>query len=249
LTVRRLVTERIARPRPARASPDCASPLACMGPVAASGPCGLLSVVDGPPPSSVDDLTPVSVEDPPPLGVVPEGDDPPPVAVDDPPPVPPGDKPAPVAVEDPPPVAVVPVADDPPPVAVDEPPPVAVGDDPAPVAVDDPPVVPVVPAAHAALEMVFLWSVTAALRASALPFTVTPSFRVIDCRARMFPVKTESVPSVAELPTCQTTLQASAPRVSSTRLDDAVMRVDAGAWKMKTAFWSFWPSSVRVPVR
>jgi hypothetical protein len=50
--------------------------------------------------------------------------------------------------------------------------------------------------------------VTAPFRASALPCTVTPLVTVIDVRAKIFPAKTEFVPSVAELPTCQKTLQA-----------------------------------------
>jgi hypothetical protein len=40
---------------------------------------------------------------------------------------------------------------------------------------------------------------------------VSPVVTVIDCRARMLPRKMEPVPSVAELPTCQNTLQAWAP--------------------------------------
>ena len=59
-----------------------------------------------------------------------------------------------------------------------------------------------------------LISVTAPLRASARPFSVTPSFIEIDVRARMLPAKTVVVPSVAELPTCQNTLQACAPLTS-----------------------------------
>ena len=50
-------------------------------------------------------------------------------------------------------------------------------------------------------------SVTAPIRASALPFSVAPVFRVIDWFARMVPLKADVVPRVAELPTCQNTLQ------------------------------------------
>ena len=53
------------------------------------------------------------------------------------------------------------------------------------------------------------------------------------------------VPSVAELPTCQNTLQACAPLTSLTRLADAVISVEP-AWKTKTAFGSPWASSVSV---
>ncbi len=61
------------------------------------------------------------------------------------------------------------------------------------------------------------------------------------------PTKVVSVPSVAELPTCQNTLQAWAPLISATVLFEAVMRVLAD-WKMNTELGSFWPSSVTVPV-
>ncbi len=46
------------------------------------------------------------------------------------------------------------------------------------------------------------------LRASARPSMLAPVVTEIDCRARMLPTKVEFVPSVAELPTCQKTLQA-----------------------------------------
>ncbi len=47
------------------------------------------------------------------------------------------------------------------------------------------------------------------------------------------------MPSVAELPICQKTLQAWAPPVSSTRLLEAVVSVEP-IWKMKTALGSPW---------
>ena len=59
-------------------------------------------------------------------------------------------------------------------------------------------------------------NVTAPFRASALPSRFTPVVIVIDVKARMFPLKTEFVPSVAELPTCQKTLQALAPLARTT---------------------------------
>jgi hypothetical protein len=88
--------------------------------------------------------------------------------------------------------------------------------------------------------------VTAPLRASARPATVSPVVTDIDVRARMLPEKAESVPRVAELPTCQKTLQAWAPSVRIMLLAESVMRVE-GAWKMKTAFGSPPPSSVSEP--
>jgi hypothetical protein len=50
--------------------------------------------------------------------------------------------------------------------------------------------------------------VTAPLRASARPAMVSPVSTEIEVRARMLPLKAEFVPRVAELPTCQNTLQA-----------------------------------------
>src|SRR5665213_2492146 len=54
-------------------------------------------------------------------------------------------------------------------------------------------------------------NVTAPFRASALPSRFTPVVSVMDVSAKMFPLNSEFVPSVAELPTCQKTLQALAP--------------------------------------
>jgi len=89
--------------------------------------------------------------------------------------------------------------------------------------------------------------VTSPLRASALPFIETPLAIVIDVSARMVPTKVEPEPRVAELVTCQKTLQAWPPLMNVTVLDDAVTRSEAR--KIQTAFGSFWPSSVSVPVR
>ena len=52
---------------------------------------------------------------------------------------------------------------------------------------------------------------------------------------------------MAELPTCQNTLQGCAPLTSFTWLADAVISVEP-AWKTKTALGSPWASSVSVPV-
>src|SRR5688572_25960761 len=58
------------------------------------------------------------------------------------------------------------------------------------------------------VAMAFVSKVTAPSLARRRPFTEAPLVAVIDDRARMFPWKMEYVPSVAELPTCQNTLQA-----------------------------------------
>src|SRR5665647_3384797 len=61
------------------------------------------------------------------------------------------------------------------------------------------------------LLIVLVSNVTAPLSANSLPSTVTPVVAVIDAYARMVPAKVELVPSVAELPTAQTTLQGWTP--------------------------------------
>src|ERR1700733_13810054 len=81
------------------------------------------------------------------------------------------------------------------------PPPPLVPPPPPPPCVVPPPVEAAV--AQLAAVIVSLISVTAPLRASARPSTVTPLFIEIEVRARMLPAKVDVVPSVAELPTCQ----------------------------------------------
>ena len=63
---------------------------------------------------------------------------------------------------------------------------------------------------------------------------------------RTVPRSVELECSVAELPTCQKTLQDCAPPVSVTVLDAAVTRSEV-AWKIQTA--SALPLSVRFPIR
>jgi hypothetical protein len=88
--------------------------------------------------------------------------------------------------------------------------------------------------------------VTFPLRASTRPSMVSPVVTTIDVRARTVPTKEEWVPRVAELPTCQNTLQAWAPLMRLTLLAESVMR-EEGAWKMKTAFGSPCASRVSAP--
>jgi len=76
---------------------------------------------------------------------------------------------------------------------------------------------------------------------------VTPAPTVIEVNARMLPRRSEFAPSVAELPTCQKTLQACAPFTRITPLLAAVPSV-VTIWKMKTAFGSLPPSSTTSPV-
>jgi len=95
--------------------------------------------------------------------------------------------------------------------------------------------------------IVSLINVTAPLRASARPLSVTPSFIEIDDSAMIVPAKSVDVSSVAELPICQKTLLACAALMRFTRLPTAVVSADP-TWKTKTALGSPWPSSVTVPV-
>jgi hypothetical protein len=76
---------------------------------------------------------------------------------------------------------------------------------PPPVVVLPPVVVPPPPlgVAHVAIVIVLVSSVTAPLRASALPWSVAAVVIVIDVRAMMLPTNVLPVPIVAELPTCQ----------------------------------------------
>ena len=96
--------------------------------------------------------------------------------------------------------------------------------------------------------IVLLSRVTAPVWARARPFTVAPEVTVIEVEAMIVPANVDPVASVAELVTCQKTLQGLAPLMSATRLDDDVINVEV-ALKIQTELGSFWPSSVRVPVR
>lgn len=61
--------------------------------------------------------------------------------------------------------------------------------------------------------MVFAWRVTAPSRARARLFKAAPVLRWMSVRARMFPTNVEPDLSVAELVTCQKTLQGEAPLI------------------------------------
>jgi hypothetical protein len=68
------------------------------------------------------------------------------------------------------------------------------------------------------------------------------------CRARMVPLKVVPIPRVAELPTCQKTLEACAPPMRFTLLLLAAVISVLPIWKMKTAFGLPLPLRVTVPV-
>jgi len=102
-------------------------------------------------------------------------------------------------------------------------------------------------AAHEAKEMLLVSNVTAPVRANALPIMLTPVFTVILVSARIFPLNEVVVPSVAELPTCQNTLQGEALLIRTTDDADAVVSV-LPILKIQTALGSPWALSVSAPV-
>ena len=107
-------------------------------------------------------------------------------------------------------------------------------------------VVVVTGGAQVGIVTVFVSRVTAPLIANSRPSTVASVVAVMSVSAKRFPRKTELVPRVAELPTCQKTLHACVPLISATVLDDDVISVDP-AWKTKTASGSPCASRVTVP--
>jgi hypothetical protein len=89
--------------------------------------------------------------------------------------------------------------------------------------------------------------VTAPFRARALPARLTRVPKVMLVSARMFPVNAVSVPSVAELPTCQNTRHSPPPWTMTTDELLAVVSV-LPIWKMKSALGSFSASRMSLPV-
>jgi hypothetical protein len=75
----------------------------------------------------------------------------------------------------------------------------------------------------AGTETEFVSNVTAPVRAKALPFNTAPVVSVMDARAIMVPLMLVCVPSVAELPTCQNTLEAWAPPINLIMLFSAAV--------------------------
>ena len=90
---------------------------------------------------------------------------------------------------------------------------------------------------QAGLVMTSVSRVTAPVRASTRPATCTPDVSVTEARAMTVPTKVLVVPRVAELVTCQKTLQACAVPTSATVLLEWVVSVEP-TWKMNTAVGS-----------
>ena len=125
---------------------------------------------------------------------------------------------------------------------------VGVGDGPAVAVRAGVGVGPPPPSTQAALETLLVSMVTAPFRARTLPGEVlAPVVSVMLVRARMFPLNRVPVPSVAELPTCQNTLQLDPMFVMRTIEELAVVSV-LPIWKTKTAAGLPWPFNVSVPV-
>ena len=101
--------------------------------------------------------------------------------------------------------------------------------------------------AHPPEENVLVFNVVAPLSANARPETVVPVFTAMLVNARRFPTKRVPVPSVAELPTCQYTLQGEAPLIRSTEALLAVVSV-LPIWNTNTALASPLASRVSAPV-
>jgi hypothetical protein len=74
---------------------------------------------------------------------------------------------------------------------------------------------------------VLLFNVTAPMRASNLPSISAPVFMDIDWSAMMLPLKTEVVPRVAEVPTCQKIFFACAPPAKKTLRPEVVFNEEA----------------------
>jgi len=89
--------------------------------------------------------------------------------------------------------------------------------------------------------------VTVAPSAKTPPFDTAAVFNVTEAPARMFPEKLLPAPNVAEVPTCQNTLQASPPPVIKT-LEPADVIKDVPIWKYQASVEDPVPAKVKVPV-
>jgi hypothetical protein len=93
---------------------------------------------------------------------------------------------------------------------------------------------------------IVLWSSVTVTAASKRPVIVAPVAAVMLAPARIVPLMFAPVPIVAEVPTCQKTLQACAPPEKFTVLELLKTRLD-DAWKIQTSLAL--PLKVTLPVR
>src|ERR1035438_5686675 len=89
-------------------------------------------------------------------------------------------------------------------------------------------------------------NVTAPVRPIARPVRDAPVPIDTEAKAKMSPTITAPVPTVAEAPTCQTTLAAEAPLINSTLAPTLMVNAEP-TWKTHCAFALPCPSNVRVP--
>jgi hypothetical protein len=90
-------------------------------------------------------------------------------------------------------------------------------------------------------------SVTDPLKANTPPFEMAAVFNVTEIAAKMFPTKKLPVPKVAELPTCQYTLEGNAPPVSR-MLEPVAVTKELPIRKYQTSLNEPVPASVKTPV-
>jgi hypothetical protein len=100
---------------------------------------------------------------------------------------------------------------------------------------------------HVSTLTMLLSRVTVAPNAKTPPLDTAWVLSVTEVAARIFPWNTLPVPKVAELPTCQNTLHANPPPVSTTLDPDAVIREDP-IWKYHASLAEPVPARVKVPV-
>jgi hypothetical protein len=100
---------------------------------------------------------------------------------------------------------------------------------------------------HVSTLTMLLSRVTVAPNAKTPPLDTASVLSVTEVAARIFPWNTLPVPKVAELPTCQNTLHANPPPVSTTLDPDAVIREDP-IWKYHASLAEPVPARVKVPV-
>jgi hypothetical protein len=97
---------------------------------------------------------------------------------------------------------------------------------PAPVVVSVPPPLPLALEGQLEVVIVLVSRFTAPVRASSRPWIVAAVLAVMVAEAMIVPTKRVPVPSVAEEPTCQNTLQACAPLMSTTLVFEPVISVE-----------------------
>jgi hypothetical protein len=102
--------------------------------------------------------------------------------------------------------------------------------------------------AHVWTLTIFVSRVTLPPNANAPPFNTAAVSSVTEAAARILPWNALSVPKVAEDPTCQNTLQANAPPVSTIPEPVAVIK-ELPIWKYQASLDEPVPARAKTPVR